>query len=88
VVSKSPKKHYVLEWGINGVKKYTSKQHAVKFTCELLQGGEPSVKVYSFFDYEADLWSYDNRSVERFVKIVMPYERTPYLIGMKADLFS
>jgi hypothetical protein len=88
VVSKSPRKHYVLEWGINGVKKYTSKQHAVKFTCELLQGGESSVKVYSFFDYEADIWSYDNRSVERLVKIVFPHERNPYLLGQKADLFS
>lgn len=80
------RKHYVLEWGACGVKMYFNKQRAVQFACELLQGGEPHVAVYWFLENE--VWSYDDRSVEKFIKNVLPEERMPYLLGQKADLFS
>lgn len=83
-----PKKHYVIEWGVSGVKKYTSKEHAVRNVCQLLQRGEPTVAVYFFYDYEADLWSYEDRHVERYILNVMPDARLEYLLGRKPDLFS
>ncbi len=82
------RKHYVIEWGVDGVKMYVNKQRAVTFTCELLQHGEPSVAVYSFLETEASQWSYRDRSVEKYVKTVFPEERMPYLLGQKADLFG
>jgi hypothetical protein len=82
------RKHYVIEWGVDGVKMYFNKQRAVQFTCELLQHGEQSVAVYWFLETEAQQWSYSNRSVEKYLKTVYPEDRMPYLLGQKADLFS
>jgi hypothetical protein len=88
MVVKSKKRHFVIQWGVGGVKKYTSKQHAMKYVCELLQHGEHSVNVFAIWDCEADRWSYDDRKVEQFIKKVTHKDRTEYINGNKADLFA
>jgi hypothetical protein len=84
----NPKRQFVVQWGVNGVKKYTSKQHAVKFACGLLQQNYPVVAIYAFWDYEAHLWSLEDRSVEKFVCNITNQDRLDYLMGIKADLFA
>lgn len=81
-------RHFIVEWGLAGVTKYTNKQKALKAVCELLQHSEESVAVYYIWNYESSEWSPQNRVNEIFLKVVTREDRLKYLTMSKIDLFG